>query len=272
MYTYACRNDLFRNYSQEKELVLCTDNTILYEGICRSCATTHSLSKEPALDAAQQLMQVLEKTKRIDFAQDSKNGSPILHTDFLYTEALGKMFGVLVCEKKNGEQLTLKAFSGQYNGMWKIEGWVPPLFNANAFWQLTTPVEKQIKDFGKEMEAPNITAARRSQLQELRKKRSQDLMKQIHSLYRLHNFKNQQATLFDFFPNKQGAPTGTGDCCAPKLLNFAAIHKLKPLGLVEFYWGATNRSATRHQGHFYPACKDKCGPILGFLLCGIQEL
>lgn len=249
----------------------CSNSGIPCKGVCHTCAATHSLAREPALDAAVELMQILDTTKRMDFAQDTNNYPPRLGTDFLYGKAMGKMFGVLVCEKTNGEQLTLKAFSGQYNGLWEIEGWVPPLFNAKEFWSFTTPIEKQIKDFGRQMKAPHITTEKHSQLQGQRKKLSQDLMKQIHSMYRLHNFRNQQAALSDLFPHEQGIPTGTGDCCAPKLLNFAAIHKLKPLGLVEFYWGKTNRSATRHQGRFYPACKDKCGPILGFLLCGIQE-
>ncbi len=252
--------------------MLCCSSNTLCEGYCHACASSHALAMEPALNAALRLMQILDETKRMDFSQDAKKTSPILSTDFLYTKALGKMFGVLVCEKTNGERLTLKAFSGQYNGLWEIEGWVPPLFNACEFWKLTTPVDEQIKDFGREMENPHITTLKRSQLQGQRKKLSQDLMKQIHNMYRLHNFKNQQATLSDFFPQKQGIPTGTGDCCAPKLLNFAAMHKLKPVGLMEFYWGKTNRSDTRHQGQFYPACRDKCGPILGFLLCGIKEL
>ncbi len=244
----------------------------LCAGHCRACATTHSLAREPALDAALQLMQMLDKTKDMDFSQNTANRSPKLSTDFLYSKALGKMFGVLVCEKNNGELLTLKAFSGQYNGLWEIEGWVPPLFDAENFWNLTTPVEKRIKAIGREMEGAHITPERYSQLQGQRKRCSQDLMKQIHSLYRLQNFNNQQATLSEFFPANQGIPTGTGDCCAPKLLNFAATRKLKPLGLVEFFWGKTNRSSTRHQGQFYPACRDKCGPILGFLLCGIKGL
>lgn len=250
----------------------CANSSVPCKGLCRTCTSTHSLTEKPALDAAVELMRILDTTKRLDFAQDTKDASPMLSTDFLYGKAMGKMFGVLVCEKSSGEQLTLKAFSGQYNGLWEIEGWVPPLFKAEAFWSFTTPIEKQIKDFGRQMEAPHITTEEYSQLQRQRKRLSQELMKQIHSMYRLHNFRDQQTTLADLFPPKQGIPTGTGDCCAPKLLNFAALHNLKPLGLVEFYWGKTNKSATRHQGQFYQACKDKCGPILGFLLCGIQEL
>jgi tRNA pseudouridine32 synthase/23S rRNA pseudouridine746 synthase len=64
---------------------------------------------------------------------------------------------------------------------------------------------------------------------------------------------------------------GVGECCAPKLLNYAALNGLKPLGLSEFYWGKENKSGTRKHGEFYPACAEKCQPILGFMLCGIKE-
>jgi hypothetical protein len=194
-----------------------------------------------------------------------------LATDYLYGEARGKMFGVLVCRTSTGEKKTLKAFSGQYNGQWEMRGWVPPLFDVQEFHRLNEPREKQIKALGKEAATTTISDACRKNILQKRKQLSQQLMKDIHALYGLHNFRGQQCLLSELFPGGRGIPTGTGDCCAPKLLNFAAIHGLLPLGLAEFYWGKTNKSASRNEGQFYLACKDKCGPILGFLLCGIQE-
>jgi len=66
-------------------------------------------------------------------------------------------------------------------------------------------------------------------------------------------------------------PTGAGECCAPKLLNYAALNGLKPVGLSEFYWGKENKSGTRQHKQFYPACVEKCQPILGFMLCGAEK-
>lgn len=224
---------------------------------CSSCGCEHSLPRAPAMDAAQQLMASL---------------SSELETEYLYGKALGKMFGVLVCRTAEGKITTLKAFSGQYDGRWEIDGWVPPLFDVQGFATLNTPVEKEIKALGRQAEATALTPEKRQPLLHKRKKLSQQLMKDIHKLYRLNNFRKEQCSLYDLFPEGSGIPTGTGDCCAPKLLNFAAIHGLRPIALAEFFWGKTNRSASRHQGYFYPACKNKCGPILGFLLCGLQEL
>ena len=223
------------------------------------------------MEEAERLQRLLDEQKRIDFEKPAP-GQKNLSTDFLYGEARGKMFGVLVCEKANGTRLTLKAFSGQYNGLWEVDGWAPPLFKVHDFWQLLTPVEKKIKELGQALTGMTNGSREQQAIVQKRKEMSQQLMKQIHGLYRLHNFRNQHRSLADLFPYNQGIPTGTGDCCAPKLLNYAAIKQLKPIGLAEFYWGKSNRSATRSQATFYPACTDKCGPILGFLLCGIKEL
>lgn len=65
------------------------------------------------------------------------------------------------------------------------------------------------------------------------------------------------------FPN--GIPTGTGDCCAPKLLAWAIRHQLRPLAMTEFWWGPTS-SGKRVAGEFYTACRPRCQPLVGPLL------
>ena len=59
-----------------------------------------------------------------------------------------------------------------------------------------------------------------------------------------------------------------GDCCAPKLINFAAKNKLEPISIAEFYWGQENASGSKKHLHFYGSCEEKCGPILGRMLYG----
>jgi len=223
---------------------------------CRHCDCDHTLPRKPAIAAAKELMA------RIDLE---------LETDSLYGEARGKMFGVLICRTPDGEEKQIKAFSGQYNGQWEMAGWAPPLFDVEEFHALNAPIERQIKSLGRDA-AKAGNESIRNELLLKRKQLSRQLMKQIHALYRLHNFKGDSCSLFELFPKNRGIPTGTGDCCAPKLLNYAALHNLQPVGLAEFYWGKTNRSASRHEAHFYPACDSKCGPILGFLLCGATEI
>lgn len=241
------------------------------ESYCSLCCSNHVLPREPAMNAARELMTQLALTKCINFDTETALPCNELKTDSLYGKARGKMFGVLACRATNGEKRTLKAFSGQYNGIWEVEGWAPPLFDVQAFYTLTRPVEQHIKTLGREAEDTSLSTDSRYRILKKRKELSQHLMQDIHRLYRLNNFRGKQCSLFDLFKDGSGIPTGTGDCCAPKLLNLAAKTGLHPLGLAEFYWGRPNKSATRHEGYFYPACQDKCGPILGFLLCGLEE-
>ena len=65
-------------------------------------------------------------------------------------------------------------------------------------------------------------------------------------------------------------PGGTGDCCAPKLLQYAYLHHLTPVCMAEFWWGESPKSLIRHHGQFYPACRGKCKPVLTWMLQGLD--
>lgn len=101
-------------------------------------------------------------------------------------------------------------------------------------------------------------------LKQERKNLSRQLQTAMHAAYSLSNFAGESTSLQDLLP--QGMPTGTGDCCAPKLLHYAAINNLKPLAMAEFWWGKSQ--GDKISGNFYPACHDRCQPIMGFLLSG----
>ena len=106
-------------------------------------------------------------------------------------------------------------------------------------------------------------------LKQRRKALSRHLQTQMHVAYSLTNFAGQTASLQELMSD--GAlPTGTGDCCAPKLLHYAATHKLKPVALAEFWWGASLPTGDKIQGKFYGACAERCQPIMGFLLSGLS--
>ena len=66
-------------------------------------------------------------------------------------------------------------------------------------------------------------------------------------------------------------PAGAGECAAPKLLNYAFEHQLKPIAMAEFWWGQSPKSEIRKHKQFYPACKSKCEPILlSHMLMGLE--
>ena len=65
-------------------------------------------------------------------------------------------------------------------------------------------------------------------------------------------------------------PSGAGDCCAPKLLQYAYLHGLHPVCMAEFWWGKSPKTEIRHHLHYYPACRSKCKPILTHMLQGLN--
>lgn len=239
-------------------------------GYCRRCQCWHRLGPGETVSACRELMERLEREGTIDLFGDANAPKPALSTDYLFGPARGKMFGILEGHNQDGQRRLLYAFSGQYNGRWLVPGWVPPLFDIAAFEALNTPAEKGIKELGREMERLRGDAENFVRLRRERLALSRQLMRDLHHLYRLRNWRGEELAMAEAFLGPGGMPTGTGDCCAPKLLAAALALGLTPLGLSEFYWGRENRSGTRHHGTFSPACPEKCAPILGFLLCGLE--
>ncbi|MEO6302621.1 MAG: hypothetical protein ABIP51_05575 [Bacteroidia bacterium] len=243
-----------------------SNTPLIYSGYCNSCEKEHSLPSEKAIEICNLLMQKFKGHNCIDYLEDERN--PLLSISHLYSDIGGKMFGVLICEDRSGKEIILRAFSSTYNGVWNIEGWVPHLANETAFMKIVKegdteihPLTDLIPTLEKNSEEWQIKTNERKLI-------SQKTLSRLQSLYALTNFKKETKQLSDLFANK-GIPNGTGDCCAPKLLNFAALNDLKPISIAEFYWGKPSPSGNKTEGEFYSSCTDKCMPILGFMLCGI---
>ena len=104
-------------------------------------------------------------------------------------------------------------------------------------------------------------------LKQQRRELSRTLQTQLHNAYVLTNFAGETRSLRELIT--EGAmPTGMGDCCAPKLLHYAATHNLIPLAMAEFWWGNPSLDGYKIQGEFYGACVERCQPLMGFLLSG----
>lgn len=112
------------------------------------------------------------------------------------------------------------------------------------------------------------------QLDELitvRKVKSAAMQKSLFTKYDLLNregVKKNVVSIFDLLERQP--PAGTGDCAAPKLLQYAFTHNYTPIALAEFWWGKSPKLEVRKHAHFYPACKTKCEPILGHMLKGLE--
>ena len=111
--------------------------------------------------------------------------------------------------------------------------------------------------------------ARMQTLKHHRKQLSKQLQTRMYEVYSLTNFAGTTTSLYQLMPNTL-MPTGTGDCCAPKLLHYAAAHDFTPLALAEFWWGPPTIQDDKIPGKFYGACRDRCQPLMGFLLSGLE--
>ncbi len=111
-----------------------------------------------------------------------------------------------------------------------------------------------------------------SQLKDERKRKSNALQQWLFDQYNFLNIEGKERNVIDIFRNRviDIPPSGTGDCAAPKLLQYAFANELTPIAMAEFWWGKSPNSEIRKHGNFYPACKGKCEPILGHMLQGMN--
>ena len=180
----------------------------------------------------------------------------------------GKMFGVLVvernekCKVKNEKLGFLAAYSGLLEGRNDWDYFVPPIFDA-----------QQPDGYFK-------TREREIMASEEHKQMSQELQTWLFHQYQLLNARGETKDLVDVWQDYHCSarirskfplpPGGTGDCCAPKLLQYAYKEGLKPICMAEFWWGESPKNLIRHHEQFYPACRGKCLPVLTWMLQGLE--
>jgi len=110
------------------------------------------------------------------------------------------------------------------------------------------------------------------QLKQSRKAKSAALQQKLFAQYQFLNSRGERKGLDDIFVKELGIipPAGAGECAAPKLLQYAFEHELRPLTMAEFWWGRESSQQIRKPGHYYPSCRSKCEPILGHMLVGME--
>ena len=172
------------------------------------------------------------------------------------------MFGVLVVEGG-----FLAAYSGLLEGRNDWDYFVPPVFDA-----------QQPDGYFKQKEREISLTSHLSPLTS--KKMSQDLQLWLFHQYRFLNARGETKDLVEVWQDYHSSPRirqkfplppgGTGDCCAPKLLQYAYQHHLKPVCMAEFWWGESPKSEIRHHAQFYPACRGKCKPVLTWMMQGLD--
>ena len=214
----------------------------------------------------------------------------------------GKMMGALLVQDAAGDTRVLYGFSGVAGGTALVEGFVPPIFDLTepggyyrvaearitainerlALLRTEMSVGKCHKAGGAESTFQQTSlssdstheAGEAESVEALERERhalSVELQDWIFSRYRVSNARGESLSIKEVFARRGLVPPGgTGDCAAPKLLQYAYSHGLKPLAMGEFWYGASPRREVRTQGRFYPSCTGKCGPLLEFMLQGLD--
>ncbi len=103
-------------------------------------------------------------------------------------------------------------------------------------------------------------------LKEKRKEMSGRLQQKIFEHFSFLNGYGVSRELLEIFGDTV-PPGGTGECAAPRLLQYAYLNGYKPLAMGEFWYGYDHSHVS---GQFYPSCKGKCGPVLGWMLQGLK--
>ena len=204
----------------------------------------------------------------------------------------GKMFGVLVVEMPSGTRQAdaeatatdgvrrlgfLAAYSGLLAGRNDWPYFVPPVFDAQQPDGYFKTQEREISRISRtsrlSRDSSNSSDASSKQL-------SQELQTWLFHQYRLLNARGEVKDLVDVWQEYYNRPKllckyplppgGTGDCCAPKLLQYAYQQGFKPLCMAEFWWGETTKTELRRHLNYYPACRGKCKPVLTWMLQGLD--
>lgn len=105
-----------------------------------------------------------------------------------------------------------------------------------------------------------------------RRSSSEALQAWLFGQFKVLNARGEERDLTDIFAHTPSRvpPSGAGECCAPKLLQYAYKNGLQPLCMAEFWWGESPKAELRRHLHYYPACRGKCLPILTHMLQGLD--
>lgn len=164
----------------------------------------------------------------------------------------GKMLGVL----QTADGGIHYAFSGLAGGRAVVDGFVPPIYD------LTDP-QGYFKTKEREISTDPDPASRRA--------KSEELQKWLFEQYVVLNARGEGKTISQVFAERGIVPPGgTGDCAGPKLLQYAYRNGLKPVAMGEFWFGRSPLKEIRTSGAFYPSCTGKCGPLLSFMMEGLD--
>lgn len=203
----------------------------------------------------------------------------------------GLMIGALVCwetgcdgQEKSGRRVVLYAVSGnnkELNAAAPLKKlfteksiFVPSIVSSEKIDEALVENDlkiHQLTDQINKLTLVNKYSAERQTLITERTALTDASLRKVFTLYEFTRFDGKKISLNAIISRHNGhlPPTGTGDCCAPKLLSYAFEHGLEPVSMDEVYYGRD--TAHKKNGTSYTPCDERCGYILPDIL-GLEIL
>ena len=214
--------------------------------------------------------QELARHYCLEFISGIEDGSVVLKQITPESEERrghGIMVGALVCSNSSGQRVVLHAVSGiSVEATAEKYVIVPPIASERDIAQALAKNDKKIHELTQALQkAPEAS------LKEQRTALTTESLRKVFDLYEFTRFDGKKITLNEIIKEHKGnlPPTGTGDCCAPKLLSYAFEHDLTPISMDEVFYGRD--TPNKKNGTSYPPCDERCGYILPWIL-GLEIL
>lgn len=180
----------------------------------------------------------------------------------------GIMLGALVCKDKAGKEIKLKALSGISHVFvvnYDNEGdsvYVPSIVDERLINAALSKNDELIHELSRKIKSDDISDKEKQSLKAKRMLLCSESLSKVYNLYKFHCADGKTEALVDICKNKL-PPTGTGECCEPKLLDYAYSHDLLPLSMCEVFYNASDTNTVVEKS---APCDERCGLILPRML------
>ena len=221
---------------------------------------------EQEIDAMNAQLSVLKKDKNyLELKKLVAENTTIIQTDLAFQRNRMKLAksnrkaqkkkAIALLNDLELEKLTKKLTQESYNNQFFIK-------------ELQEYYLAKIQETSKEF---NVFKEKISALKKERKEKSNYLQQTLFSKYAFLNRKKELKNLLSIFNDPAiKPPAGSGECAAPKLLQYAFANNLTPITMAEFWWGSAPNAAVRQHKNYYPACQGRCKPILTHMLANTE--
>ena len=190
------------------------------------------------------------------------------------------MIGSLVCwDKKEKKRIILYAVSGNNKQLIPLNTnskdiFVPSIVSSEQIDQALKQNDKEIHELTEqinELTLINKASPQRARLLKKRTALTDSSLQKVFHLYLFTKYDGRKLSLNVIIKchNNHLPPTGTGDCCAPKLLSYAFEKDYEIISMDEVYYGRDTKNIKN--GISYAPCDERCGYILPSIM-GLEIL